>query len=140
MASGIATHIFRAAFKGDIDTDTDTWRVLLLGSGYTFNKDHDFRDDLGANELPTSGGYTAGGATVVPTVTHDAANDRVDVTLPGNTWAASTISGARYAAYVKWRAGAASADELAAIIDFGSDKSSSGGDFVLQASTLRVQN
>jgi hypothetical protein len=139
MASGINTHVFRAAFKGDVDIDVDTIKVMLLGSGYTFNKDHDFRDDLGANELAAGGGYTAGGATVTPTATHDTANDRVDVNLPGTTWAASTIGPARYAAYYKARGGAASADELIAIVDFGSDKSSSGGDFVLTASTLRVQ-
>jgi hypothetical protein len=114
--------------------------VMLLGSAYTFNKDHDFRDDLGANEMPATGGYVAGGQAVTPTSTFDAANDRVDVGLPGYTWAGSTITNARYAAYYKSRGGAASADELIAVIDFGSDKSSSGGDFVLSASTLRITN
>lgn len=124
--------------RGSIDFDTDTFKVLLTTSAYSENKDtHDFRDDV-TNEV-TGTGYTGGGNTATVTVTLDTANDRLDITLGGTTWPTSTIT-ARKAVYYKSRGGAASADELVAVNDFGSDVVSSGGTFTLNASTLRITN
>lgn len=124
--------------RGNIDFDTDTFRVLLTTSGYTENKDtHDFRDDV-TNEVSGTG-YTAGGNTATVTVTLDTVNDRLDITLGGTTWPTSTIT-ARKAVYYKARGGAASADELVAVNDFGSDVVTSAGTFTLNASTLRITN
>ena len=124
--------------RGNIDFDTDTFKVLLTTSVYAENKDtHDFRDDV-TNEV-TGTGYTAGGNTVTVTVTLDTANDRVDISLGGTTWPASTIT-ARKAVYYKSRGGLASADELVAVNDFGADVISSNGTFTLGASTLRINN
>lgn len=124
--------------RGNIDFDTDTFRVLLTTSGYSENKDtHDFRDDV-TNEVSGTG-YTAGGNTATVTVTLDTVNDRLDITLGGTTWPTSTIT-ARKAVYYKARGGAASADELVAVNDFGSDVVTSAGTFTLNASTLRITN
>lgn len=124
--------------RGSIDFDTDTFRVLLTTAAYTENKDtHDFRDDV-TNEV-TGTGYTAGGNTVTVTVTLDTVNDRLDISLGGTTWPASTIT-ARKAVYHKSRGGAAAADELIAVNDFGSDVVTSAGTFTLNASTLRITN
>lgn len=124
--------------RGSIDFDTDTFRVMLTTSAYSENKDtHDFRDDV-TNEVSGTG-YTAGGNTVTVTVTLDTANDRVDISLGGTTWPTSTIT-ARKAVYYKSRGGAASADELVAVNDFGSDVVTSAGTFTLNASTLRITN
>jgi hypothetical protein len=112
--------------------------VLLTTVTYSENKDtHDFRDDV-TNEVVGTG-YTAGGNTATVTVTIDTANDRVDISLGGTTWTTSTIT-ARKAVYYKSRGGAASADELVAVNDFGSDVSTTAGTFTLNASTLRIQN
>lgn len=125
--------------RGTIDFDTDTFRVLLTTASYTENKDtHDFRDDV-TNEVAAGGGYSSGGNVVTVTVTRDDVNDRVDISLGGTTWPTSTIT-ARKAVYYKSRGGAASADELIAVIDFGTDVISTGGTFTLNASTLRIQN
>lgn len=138
MASLIYNRGLEQLARGTIDFDTDTFRVMLVTSGYTEDKDaHDFRDDV-TNEVSGTG-YTAGGATVTVTVTLDTANDRVDISLGGATWPSSTIT-ARKAVYYKSRGGAASADELIAVNDFGSDVVSTGGTFTLNASTLRIQN
>ncbi len=124
--------------RGSIDFDTDTFRVLLTAATYTENKDtHDFRDDV-TNEV-TGTGYTAGGNTVTVTVTLDTVNDRLDISLGGTTWPASTIT-ARKAVYYKSRGGAAAADELIVVNDFGSDVVTSAGTFTLNASTLRITN
>lgn len=138
MATIAYNRMLELLARGSIDFDTDTFKVLLTTSGYAENKDtHDFRDDV-TNEV-TGTGYTAGGNTVTVSVTLDTANDRVDITLGGTTWPTSTIT-ARKAIYYKSRGGAASADELIACNDFGSDVVSTGGTFTLNASTLRFQN
>jgi hypothetical protein len=124
--------------RGNIDFDTDTFKVMLVTSSYTPNKStHDYRDDV-TNEA-TGTGYTAGGATATVTVTLDTVNDRLDIGLGGATWAASTIS-ARGAVYYKSRGGGAGVDELVAYIDFGATISSTNGTFTLDPSTIRVNN
>jgi hypothetical protein len=124
--------------KGAIDFDTDTFKVLLVTSSYSPNKDtHDKRDDI-TNEV-TGTGYTAGGATCTVTVTKDTANDKVTISLGAVSWASSTIT-ARAAVYYKARGGASSADELVAYNDFGTDVSTTSGTFSLAATTVTIQN
>lgn len=138
MASIIYNSFLDDVFKGNIDCDTDTFYVLLTSSSYTEDKDvHDKRDDV-TNEVSGTG-YTAGGVAVTVTVTKDTVNDRIDVSLGSASWASSTIT-ARKAVYYKRRGGAASADELVAVNDFGSDVITTAGTFTLNASTVRIQN
>ena len=138
MASGIFLPALRAAAIGNIDYDTDSFKVMLVTSAYTPDFDlHDFRNDV-TNEV-TGTGYTAGGAAVTVTVNAvDTANNRLDITLGGASWGGSTIAGARGAVYYKSRGGAASADETIVYIDFGADVSTTSGTFTLSASTLRI--
>lgn len=138
MASIIYNSFLDDVFRGNIDCDTDTFYVLLVTSSYTEDKDvHDKRDDV-TNEVSGTG-YTAGGVAVTVTVTKDTVNDRIDVSLGSASWASSTIT-ARKAVYYKRRGGAASADELVAVNDFGSDVITTAGTFTLNASTVRIQN
>ncbi len=124
--------------RGSIDFDTDTFRVSLHTSAYTPDKDaHDFFNDV-TNEVVGTG-YTAGGAVATITVNLDTANDRLDITLGGASWTTSTIT-ARKAVYRKSRGGAASADELIGVNDFGADVISTAGTFTLGASTFRIAN
>ena len=138
MASLIFNKAIDANARGLVDYDTDTFYVMLVTSAYTENKDtHDFRSSV-TNEVVGTG-YVAGGQAAAVTVTRDDANDRVDITLGGVTWPASTIT-ARKAVYYKRRGGAASADELIAVNDFGADVVTAAGTFTLAASTLRLSN
>jgi len=137
MAS-IAQHSFlQTALKADLDFDTATFKGMLLTSSYTPDKDHDFRNDL-TNEVGASGTYAAGGATATVTVTRDTVNDRIDISLGALSFTGATIT-ARYAAYYVARGGASSADDLVAVIDFGSDVTSTASTWALTASTLRFQ-
>jgi len=140
MASLIYNNALWNQVKGAIDFDTDTFKVMLLTSSYTANKDTDnFLNDVEANQV-TGTGYTAGGATATVSVSAiDTTNDRIEVALGAVSWVTSTIT-ARYAVYYKSRGGASSADELVALVDFGSNIASAGGTFSLSASTLRFQN
>lgn len=136
MAS-IAFHKFlQTALKGDLDFDTVTVNVMLVASGYTPDKDHDYRNDI-TNEI-TGTGYTAGGATVTATLTRDTANDRIDITFAAASWPSSTLT-ARYAVYYIARGGASSADDLIMLDDFGANITSTADTFSLGASTARFQ-
>lgn len=138
MASGVYPSAINDSFKGNIDYDTDTFYAMLLTSSYTPDFDtHVKRSSLTASEASGTG-YTAGGSVVTVTVSaYDTANNRQDVTLGGFTLTTSTIT-ARYCAYYKRRGGADTADELIGLNDFGTDKSSVAGDFIVNSSTFRV--
>lgn len=139
MASLIYNSFIRDVLVGNIDLDTDTFKVMLTTSSYTENKDtHDKRDDV-TNEV-TGTGYTAGGASTSVTVAAiDTTNDDVEITIGAGSWTTSTIT-ARKAVVYKSRGGASSADELVCVIDFGSDVVSVAGTFTLTASTIKYQN
>jgi hypothetical protein len=138
MASLIYNSAVDDMARGAIDFDTDTFKVMLVTSSYTPNKDtHDKRDDV-TNEVSGTG-YTAGGVTSACTVTKDTANDRVTLSFAAVNWASSTIT-ARAAVIYKSRGGASSADELVCYVDFGADVSSSAATFSLGASVITLQN
>jgi hypothetical protein len=138
MASLIYNSFVDDMARGAIDLDTDTFKVLLVTSSYTPNKDtHDKRDDV-TNEVSGTG-YTAGGVTSACTVTKDTANDRVTLSFAAVNWATSTIT-ARAAVIYKSRGGTSSADELVCYVDFGGDVSSSSATFSLGSSTITLQN
>ena len=138
MASLIYNSAVDDMARGAIDFDTDTFKVMLVTSSYTPDKDtHDKRNDV-TNEVSGTG-YTAGGVTSVCTVTKDTANDRVTLSFAAVNWATSTIT-ARAAVIYKSRGGASSADELVCYVDFGADVSSSSATFSLGASVITLQN
>jgi predicted DsbA family dithiol-disulfide isomerase len=139
MASFIYNSFWEDLATGAIDLDTDTIKVILTTSSYSENKDtHTKRSDV-TNELSTANGYTAGGETVAVTIAKNTTTDTITYTFAAAPWATSTIT-ARKAVYYKSRGGASSADELIAINDFGTNVSSTGGTFTVNASTITVNN
>lgn len=131
MASKIYGPLLAKVFNKEVDYDTDTIKVALLSSAYTPNQDtHDYLDDVIANEV-TGTGYTAGGqALASKTVTYDSTNNVTVLDAADVTWASSTIT-ARYAV-VYSDAGATNALKvLLGYVDFGSDQSSTSGNFTL---------
>lgn len=113
-----------------IDWTVDTIKLALCTSTLTPSADtHTYFSDI-TNEVSGTG-YTAGGATLgTKTLTQDNTNDRGVADAADVTWSASTIT-ARYAVLYK-STGTASTSPVMGIIDFGSDKSSSATDFVVQ--------
>lgn len=138
MPSMVYNSALRDLVTGAVDADTDTFRAMLVGAGYTPNKDtHTKRSDLSSEVSGT--GYTAGGATATVSVAMDTVNDRVNITLGAVNWPAATLTAAGLV-YYKSRGGVATADELIAFIDFGSEVSATAGAFQVGASTIRLQN
>jgi len=126
MASALYTAFLHKAVKGDIDSDTDTFKMMLVTASYTYDADHDFRNDI-TNEV-TGTGYTAGGATCTITPTNNTTSNRFELSISEPTWATATIT-ARGAVVYKSRGGASSADELVCYLDFGADITSTAATF-----------
>ena len=118
------------ALNKEVDYDTDTIKVALLTSSYTPDQDaHDYLNDVSTYEVSGTG-YTAGGNTLASkTVTYDSANNVIVLDAADTTWASSTIT-ARYAV-VYDSTGTASTSALIGFVDFGSDQSSTNGNFTI---------
>jgi hypothetical protein len=139
MASFVYNSALENAAKGAIDFDTDTFKMLLVTSSYSANKDtHEYRDDV-TNEVANGNGYTTGGAATACTVALDTATDRVTITFAATNWTTSTITAAAAVVY-KSRGGASSADELVFYNDFGGNVSSSNATFSVGSTVMLYQN
>lgn len=131
MASKMYGQFLAKALNKEVDFDSDTIKVALVSSAYTPNQDtHDYWDDVVANEVAGSG-YTAGGqALASKTVTYDSANNVIILDAADPVWSNSTVT-ARYAV-VYDDSGATNAQKvLVGYIDFGSDQSSTNGNFTV---------
>ena len=131
MASKIYGSFHAKALNKEINWTSDTIKVALVGSAYSPNQDtHDYLDDVIANEV-TGTGYTAGGqALASKTLTYDAANNVTVLDAADVTWASSTIT-ARYAVIYDDAGATNSQKPLLGYVDFGSDQSSTSGNFTI---------
>lgn len=118
----------QALANAEIDWEADTIKVALTTSSYTPSATtHDYFDDID-NEVSATG-YTSGGAAIANTAATQSGStyqyDGDDV-----TWGSSTIT-ARYAIVYDASPGSAATNPLICYIDFGSDQSSSSGNFTI---------
>ena len=148
MASYI-TNAFKARLLGDnsqistaVDMEADTIKAMLLTSSHTPNIDTEvFISDISANEVGTSGSYTTGagnGFSITPTSSTDDTDDE-------GVWDATDISAtsatitARYLAFYKWT-GSAATSPIIAVIDFGSNQTSTAGTFAITFASEGIVN
>ena len=130
MASGLYGITFLNALKNDLaldldDTTADRFKVMLVTSSYTPNfGTHDFKSDV-TNEVSGTG-YDAGGKSL-SSVTLTQSGGTITFDAADLTWTSSTITARAAVVYDD----SLTNDPLIAYIDFGADKSSSAGDFVL---------
>lgn len=135
MASFAFNSFLDDVFKGNI-LSTDTFYVMLCSSAYAPDQDaHTKRSDV-TGEV-TGAGYSAGGQVIVPVLTKNTTLNRAEFVFPQVTWPSSTIT-ARRAVYYKRRGGAASADELVCVDDFGADVTTGAGTFTLGATSIII--
>ena len=139
MPSLVYNSCIRDAVVGNIDFDTDTFKMLLVTSSYSASKSHAKRSDI-TNEVSGTG-YTSGGnACSVSVAAVDNTNNDVEISFTVTSWTSATIT-ARAGVIYKSRGGASSADELVGYVDFGSDVSSTNGNFAVTVSSpLKFQN
>lgn len=121
-------------WRGRLNIASDTIRLIILADTYVPNRaTHSRRSSVASHELATGGGYTQGGAVVVPTDATDTATGIHTLTLVGATLGGNSNIG-RYACWYKARGGAAADDELIAILDFGA---SITGPFVIPSQLIK---
>lgn len=131
MASSFKRQLLEAVHNFLL-TGGDTFKAALYVAAATL--DASTTTYSSTNEVAATGGYTAGGATLTrvnPALSGTTAyTDFADV-----TYAASTITARGMLIYNSTDSNAAVSSH-----DFGSDKSSSGGDFVLQFPAADASN
>lgn len=123
------------AVRGQIVFGTDTIKCGLAPSTYTYNRaTHTKRSDV--TEVTGATGYTAGGQTATISTTNDTLTHKLSIVITPAVWTGATTITARQVFCYKSRGGAATADELVTVGDFGVDVSSSGGTYTVGAITL----
>jgi hypothetical protein len=130
MPSKLYGNFLLKALNKEVDFDSDTIKVALLTSSYTPDQDaHDYFNDVSTYEVSGTG-YTAGGNTLASkTATYDSGTNVIVLDAADTTWSSSTIT-ARYAV-VYDSTGTAATSALIGYVDFGSDQSSTNGNFTI---------
>jgi hypothetical protein len=128
MASTVANRIKLALATKLIDFSADSFKIILMVSGFTFNKDtHHGYADVSASELATGNGYTANTKTLAGvTVTEDDTDDRTEVTWNSVTWTASGGDIGPTPGAIIFDDTAAN-DPIVGYIDFGGDQTQTNG-------------
>lgn len=131
MASKLYGSVIGKAFNKEIDWDTDTIKVALLSASYAPNQDtQDYWDDVSGSEV-TGTGYTTGGLALTgKSTTYDGANNVTVLDAADAVWSTSTIT-ARYAVIYDDSGATAPQKALIGYVDFGSDQSSTNGNFTI---------
>jgi hypothetical protein len=131
MASKLYGKFIQKSFNKEVDWDSDTIKVALVTSGYAPDQDvHDYWDDVESFEASGTG-YVAGGETLTnKTSTYDAPTNVITLDADDVTWSNSTIT-ARYAVVYDASGGSSATNPLIGYVDFGSNQSSSNGNFTI---------
>lgn len=124
------THAPRRFSDGTMDWDTDTFKCALLTSSYTPSAAHTVWADASANEVASGNGYTTGGVTLTGCA---ATNTMLDCNDP--TWNALSKT-FRHAVFYKSGTANSLVNPLVAYVDFGSNITATGTDFVITIDSL----
>jgi hypothetical protein len=93
MAAGVtlSNKIKYLILTKNIDFSADSFKIILMASGFVFNKDtHHGYADVSGQELATGNGYTQNTKVLTGvSVTEDDTDDRGEVTWANASWTAS---------------------------------------------------
>lgn len=105
----------------------NTFKIALYTSSATL--DANTTAYTTSNEVPSTGNYTAGGNTlsVTTTPTNGGSGTTAYIDFADTTWSAATITARGALIYNNSQSNSA-----VAVLDFGSDKTSTDGDFTVQ--------
>ena len=126
------------AFKVDLlagnqDFDTDVFKIALYTSAATLDATTTAYTATG--EVAAGGGYTAGGNTLTVSVTPTFTGTTAFVSFANTTWSAATITARGALIY-----NSSKSNKAVAVLDFGSDKTSTSGDFTILFPTADASN
>lgn len=128
MASTASNKIKYLLATKAIDFLNDSFKIILMQSGFVFNKDtHHQYSDVSASELSTGNGYTANSKTLAGVaVTEDDTDDRTEITWSNVTWTASGGSIGPTPGAIIFDDTVAN-DPIVGYIDFGGDQTQADG-------------
>jgi hypothetical protein len=131
MSSTASNKVKYAVATGVINFSSDSFKIILMATGFTFNKDthHGFAD-VSASELATNYGYVRNTKTLSGVaVTEDDTNDKCAVTWSNASWTASggDIGPTPGAIIFDDTVAAPTADVIVGYIDFGGDQTQVNG-------------
>jgi hypothetical protein len=113
-------------------TGADTFKCALYTSSATLDASTTAYST--SNEVAASGGYTAGGNTLT-TVAPTSSGTTAFLDFDDTTWSTSTITANGALIY-----NSTQSNKAVAVLAFGGDKSSSGGNFTIQFPTADASN
>jgi hypothetical protein len=113
-------------------TGADTFKCALYTSSATLDASTTAYST--SNEVAATGGYTAGGNTLT-TVAPTSSGTTAFLDFDDTTWSTSTITANGALIY-----NSTQSNKAVAVLAFGGDKSSSGGNFTIQFPTADASN
>lgn len=132
-----------SAFAGqEVDWENGNFNVALLDDEYTPDTDNDVAwIDISTHEIPASGGYVSGGATIGNTsIAKNVTGGYVDLQGDSVEWPSASFT-ARYAVVYE-NVGANDSDKkLLKLIDFEANQSPTGENFTIvwaEGSVIRL--
>jgi hypothetical protein len=126
MASGVYNRFKANLMNKVVDLEADLIKVSLMDNSHAFTATNDVWTDVSTNELPTSGGYTAGGMALSSAAVTQAATTKFDG--DDTQWTSATFTA--YHAVI-WDDTVAT-DDLICSFDFGGAKTVTSGTFTIQ--------
>lgn len=141
MASFAYNSFWDDLARGAINPAVDDFKLVLVApGGYAEDKDAHTKRSSITGEIAASAAHPAGGVACPVSITKDLGTNQVRLTFGPVNFPNATITAAKAVIY-KARGGAASADELVAVDDFGGTVSSTAPvAFSVAASTITIQN
>lgn len=118
---------------GNQDFDTDVFKIALYTSAATLDASTTAYTATG--EVPSTGNYVAGGNTLTVSVTPTSTGTTAFVSFANTTWSAATITARGALIY-----NSSKSNKAVAVLDFGSDKTSTSGDFTILFPTADDSN
>lgn len=140
MANAVSNHCKFQLGSGNIDFDTNSYKIILMATGFTFNIDtHATYANVSASELATGNGYTQNTKTLATVaLSEDDTNDRLSVTWDDVVWTASGGSIGPSPGAIIFD-DTTSDDTVVGFIDFGSDQTATdGGTFTVPNVEFRI--
>jgi len=140
MANTSPNSFKKMLLKGDITSLSDTFKIILMKAGFTFDKDtHHAYANVSTNEVANGLGYTTGGQELAGvSLDINNANDTATLSWTYAEWTAAggslVASGAIIYDDSTATPGDDYADAIVSYIDFGETKT------VLDGTLLRIQN
>jgi hypothetical protein len=135
ITQAMCTSFKKALLDGEMDFSSDTaqtFKIALYTSSATLSA---ATTAYSATNEASGTGYTAGGNTLTISTNPTTSGTTAFLDFADTTWAAATIT-ARGALIYKSGGG----DPAVAVLDFGSDKTSTAGDFTIQFPTADASN